>query len=98
MPPLFGCPCGQQFAVSPQMLGQKVRCPHCARVLFVPAPAAPPALVPPPVPAERPPHSSRGILSAVVVLLVIATGAGILLYQHYSAIPEESHLPQTRND
>ena len=38
MPDLFACPCGVRLTVRPESLGQKVRCPRCARILAIPAP------------------------------------------------------------
>src|SRR5438067_1471299 len=97
MPHLFGCPCGQQFAVLPQTLGQKVRCPHCARVLHIPAPATPPPLTRAPSPARPAPRSWRLFL-CITAFLVLSAGAGILLFQHFSTIPEDPPAPQARND
>jgi hypothetical protein len=34
----ISCPCGQVLTVGPTMVGQAVRCPHCATLLEVPAP------------------------------------------------------------
>ncbi len=55
----FPCPfCGKKMGVGSERFGKKVRCPHCSRVLVVPAPATAaeplPAVVPLPVP-EPPP-------------------------------------------
>src|SRR5262245_4122616 len=111
MPHLFGCPCGQQFAVRPETLGQNVRCPHCSRVLHVPTPASPPppaaapvltrsetvpqpeATVPQPMPRVA---QTFGAVAAVV--LVLATGAGVLLYQHVQTTPDDPPAPHVRND
>ncbi|MBI1916609.1 MAG: hypothetical protein HYS12_18025 [Planctomycetes bacterium] len=98
MPHLFGCPCGQQFAVLPETLGQNVRCPYCGRVLHVPAPATPPPPAPSPAPAGPSPRPSRRFRAVAAVVLVIAAGVGILLFQHLSATPEDPPAPQARND
>src|SRR5204863_6104794 len=91
MPHLFGCPCGQRFAVLPASLGQNVRCPYCSRVLHVPAPATRPLPAPPPRPWRR-------FLAVTAVILVIVSGAGVLLFHQLSPTPEDSPAPQARND
>src|SRR5438270_13652005 len=91
MPHLFGCPCGQQFAVLPATLGQNVRCPYCSRVLHIPAPAPRPLPAPPPRPLRR-------FLTVAAVVLVIATGGGVLLFHQLSPTPEDPPAPQARNE
>lgn len=60
-PTTFPCPfCGRKMGVGPELLGHKVRCPHCKQVILAPtagvapapaaAPPPPPAVVPPPPP------------------------------------------------
>lgn len=55
----FPCPfCGRKMGVGANLLGHRVRCPHCKQVVLAPtevsdAPAAP--TLPPPVPASPPP-------------------------------------------
>jgi hypothetical protein len=34
----FYCPCGQKLSVDESLLGKRVRCPKCARVLTPPQP------------------------------------------------------------
>src|SRR5262249_7618303 len=96
MPHLFGCPCGQQFAVQPETLGQNVRCPYCGPLLPIPAPASPPP--PPAAPASSPPRRWWRLPFAAAVVLVLTAGAGILLYRHLSATTEDSPTPLARNE
>jgi hypothetical protein len=50
----FPCPfCGKKMGVGHELLGKKVRCPHCNQILMAPAPSA---ASPPPVPAPKPPE------------------------------------------
>lgn len=99
MPNLFTCRCGQRFAVQSQHLGQRVRCPHCAQVLLLPAPAAAVTAKPPPrqLPAPPRPVPSRRLRCAGALVVLLATGGGVLLYQHNrttNAPPEQ----ETRNE
>ncbi len=61
-PTTFPCPfCGRKMGVGPELLGRKVRCPHCKQVILAPVPAPPvasppaPAVPPPPLPTITPP-------------------------------------------
>jgi hypothetical protein len=47
--------CGNLMAVSPEALGQQVRCPHCQQVVLAPAPPPAPVANPPTVPAPSSP-------------------------------------------
>jgi len=50
----FPCPfCGKKMGVGIELLGKKVRCPHCNQVLVAPAPAAVPVAPPPPQVEKR---------------------------------------------
>jgi len=59
----FPCPfCGKKMGVGIELLGKKVRCPHCNQILVAPAPVAipvppaiPVAVAPPPPPPPPPP-------------------------------------------
>jgi hypothetical protein len=56
----FPCPfCAKKMGVGIELLGKKVRCPHCNQVLVAPAPAAMPVEAPAPIPvvAAPPPPS-----------------------------------------
>ncbi len=55
----FSCGhCGNLMAVTPDLLGQHVRCPHCQQVVLAPATSAPtvPAPEPPPAPVQPAPE------------------------------------------
>ncbi|MBV9125974.1 MAG: hypothetical protein JO112_21695 [Planctomycetes bacterium] len=85
----FPCPCGRQFRVEANQLGTTVRCPHCGRLVQLPALGVleTPAQVPPAGKKERTPSPTtrrpwiwlRPGLAAALVLLV---ALGFLLAWH----------------
>lgn len=58
--------CGNVMAVTDDLLGRQVRCPHCEQVVQVPPPAAPPAPPPPEPPptAFNPPVEAESIFTS----------------------------------
>lgn len=57
----FPCPfCGKKMGVGIELLGKKVRCPHCNQILVAPAPAAGPVPTAAPI-APTPPTPKPGL-------------------------------------
>src|SRR5262249_53688546 len=94
-----------RLTVRPESLGQKVRCPRCARILAIPAPppvAVPAAGLPPPAAGPQPapvatteadpktPPRPRWLHPVAVVLgLLLVAGGGFLLYRHLRSPPSD---------
>src|SRR5262245_36925229 len=59
--------CGQLIAVSPSLLGQQVRCPHCQQLVLAPTTTSP---VPQPVPVSSSPATGLPAEPPISVLSV----------------------------